>query len=147
MKNTTYLALLTAVSMTAPANAVAPVDSAMRHPPESDGKTVDEVGAHPGRETAISTDAEAEANEVNEAISIIKNTQSELDRIKDALLRIRRMNPELTAEQLSEVKERLMQRARELVTNARNISSQIQQLPSGRSERIADEGPCQPRFE
>jgi len=129
MKNTTYLALLTAVSMTAPANAVEPLESTGVERPAANGTTSDEIPPRPERSSDPALmNPTAVSEQARTAISIIKNTQAELDRIKEALKRIRRMNPGLSGEQLDEIRERLMQRARELITNAKNVSRRIEDL-------------------
>lgn len=127
MKNTTYLALLAAVSMTAPSHAkeTPPSPTVER----SNGTTDDEINLSPERPVSLTlidrTDVSAQAKT---AISIVKNTQAEIDRIKEALKRIRKMNPNLTGAQLDEIKERLMQRARDLVAHARSAAERIQDL-------------------
>ncbi len=136
MKNTTYLALLTAVSMTAPSHAAEPPQSSGVERPESNGTTTDEVEALPTRVNSLPIEEGSDTpSPVKDAISMIKNTQAELDRIKEALKRIQRMNPDLTSEQLNDVKARLMHRARELVTNARSVSDRIDELRPRLAER------------
>ncbi|MGB0581964.1 MAG: hypothetical protein ACPGVU_19900 [Limisphaerales bacterium] len=131
MKNTTYLALLAAVSMTAPTHGA--------ERPESNGTTSDEAVSRPDRPTSTENSA-LNRPEVQQAISVIRSTQAELDRIKEALRRIRFDNPNLTSEQLATIKERLTQRARDLIINARSVSDRIQDLRprlSARDELLA----------
>lgn len=119
MTNTTYLALLAAVSMTAPSHAT----------DRPNGTTNDELVPRPERSDASKL-FDSNRPEVEQALTIIQNTNTELNRIKEALRRIRATNPDVTTEQLATVRERLLQRARDLITNARKIGERTQDLRS-----------------
>lgn len=53
----------------------------------------------------------------------------------EALRRLRIDKPNLTSEQLAAIKARATQRARDLITNAKSVSDQIENLQSSLNSR------------
>lgn len=99
--------------------------------PEVTGSTTDEVVTRPERPTDV-TRPEIERPEVPEAVKkaakVVHHTRAELDRIKEALKRLRANNRDLTDAQIRAIKAKLLERARAVVARAKSAKERIEDL-------------------
>lgn len=122
MDRTTFLALFATILMT---GATFAADR-----PEIRGTTTDELTKRPERpERSEIRKSEIERPEVpgdikKEASRKVVNIRAELDRIKQALKRLRENNSDLTDEQIQRIKERLRERAKAVVARAKSSTAE-----------------------
>ena len=102
--------------------------------PEIRGTTTDELLSRPARpERPAVEKPEIERPEVPKdvkkaAAKVIHHTRAELDRIKQALKRLRENNRDLTDEQIQRIRERLLERAKAVVARAKSARERIDDL-------------------
>lgn len=102
--------------------------------PDVSGSTSDEVVSRPARpEKPDVTKPEIERPEVpadvkKAAAKVVRHTRAELDRIKEALKRLRENNRDLTDEQVERIKEKLLERAKAVVARAKSAKERIEDL-------------------
>jgi len=146
MKKNTILALLTTIAISSSALAADRPERPTRptvERPEANGSTTDEVAVRPERPERPNIEKpEIERPEVpgdvtKAAAKVIKHTRAELDRIKEALKRLRENNRDLTDEQVERIKERLLERAKQVVRRAKSAKERIEELKDNLGNREA----------
>lgn len=126
MKKSLILALLATVTLSGGLMAA--------DRPEIRGTTTDELLSRPARpERPAVEKPEIERPEVPKdvkkaAAKVIHHTRAELDRIKQALKRLRENNRDLTDEQIQRIRERLLERAKAVVARAKSARERIDDL-------------------
>lgn len=133
MKNRTLLTLLATIAIAGSTFAADRPERPTVTRPEVNNTTSDEVVTRPARpERPTLTKPEIERPEVpasvKKAVTVVRHTRAELDRIKEALKRLRENNRNLTDEQVDRIKEKLLERARAVVARAKSAKERIEDL-------------------
>jgi len=133
MKNQTLLTLIATVAIAGSSVAAERPERPRVTRPEVNNTTSDEVVVRPERpERPDVKKPEIERPEVpdnvKKAVTVVRHTRAELDRIKEALKRLRENNRDLTDEQVARIKERLLERAKAIVARAKSAKERIEDL-------------------
>lgn len=137
MNKKTIFALLTTIAILSNVSAAERPErptASTADRPEINGSTTDEIAVRPERPKRPNVEKpEIERPEVpgevtQAAAKVIKHTKAELDRIKEALKRLRENNRDLTDEQVERIKERLLERAKQVVRRAKSAKERIEEL-------------------
>jgi len=138
MKIATLHLLLASVLLTGNALAAERPERTSTDRTAGNGTTTDEVVRRPERPTDFARPLLERPTVPDSAKSramAVRQNRTELDRIKEALKRLRDNNRNLTEEQIQRAKERLLDRARELVARAKSVKDRIKDLKTRFEER------------